>query len=1171
MPPFERRVFDKREAIETASPGGNLDEDLGQQYAARRQTRQAAEAEQRLEAELAADAAVAPSTPADSVSGGPPPGNQAAAAPSSTPGRSALETTGAVVKDVVRGAAEAPRQAVGGVMDAGQEAVQMLDSFGDFLNENVADLTVEIPGLPEFLGNPLSVDLPTADPPKTNTGAAVRGIAQFLTGFLPAFKVAKAAGLTGLAAPAVAGAVTDFTVFDPQGPRLADLWKELKLPQNVLTDYLAADPGDAAIEGRFKNAVEGLGLGVVTDGLIQAARVIRAARRARGQSEPVKPTPLEELKAEFGEVTDRDFMILGDPNKPLFEVRAKEPGDGAAKLRAAEADVAGSEAPQLIEGAAETGPGATKNVFINFARIDAGDDIKGVIGQMAEAFSGSIDAARRGKVSFEATAELADDLGMSVPDLLSRRKGQPFNAEEALAARRLWSASAEKLLETARAASAPNAGEIDQFNFRRMMAVHYAIQAEVIGARTETARALNAWKIPAGGGVERAKAINDLVSAMGGPKASAEMARKLAILAASGAGPEATAQFVRRGFMATTADAIKEAWVNGLLSSPKTHVVNISSNLGVAVQQIYERGAAAGITRLRGRGAGVAPGEAAAMAYGMVESLKDAFKMGWIALRTGETGSALGKIDLPRDKAISARAFDLDEAGGLGRAVDYLGEAFRVPGRLLGAEDEFFKTIGYRMELHAQSLRQAVGEGLKGEDMFARQRELIANPPENIRIAAADAALYNTFTNRPGWFGDAVMRLRGADNPASPVILALPFVRTPVNIARYAFERTPFAPLVGQWRADIAAGGARRDIALARMATGTGIMLVAMDYADSGLVSGRGPSEAAERETLLRQGWQPYSIKVGDRWVSFNRADPFGMTMGFAADIAEGFKRGEIDADDVDEWQEIVALSIAAVAQVTVNKTYMQGFAEVVSLMTNPDRYTEGYVNDMVASFVPFTALSGAIESAGDPTLSETNNPGDAISARILGLSDRLPPRRDLWGEPVRLVSGLGKTYDFFAPWSSRAVKKSPIDAELQRLGASITRIKKKTSFDGINVNLSDWPEVYDAYTKAAGNGLKHPAWNLGARDFLDRVVTGKHEMAAIYGIGSDGKAGGKQAFIRNTITEYRQLAQRQILADPKFARFAEHIRAERARKDERALPVLAGRGARATNVGIVP
>ena len=67
------------------------------------------------------------------------------------------------------------------------------------------------------------------------------------------------------------------------------------------------------------------------------------------------------------------------------------------------------------------------------------------------------------------------------------------------------------------------------------------------------------------------------------------------------------------------------------------------------------------------------------------------------------------------------------------------------------------------------------------------------------------------------------MNMRNAGGPWNPLTFVLPFVRTPVNIARYAFERTPFAPLVGQWRADIAAGGARADLALARMSTGTAI------------------------------------------------------------------------------------------------------------------------------------------------------------------------------------------------------------------------------------------------------------------------------------------------------------------------------------------------------------
>jgi hypothetical protein len=1085
--------------------------------------------------------------------------------------RSGAEAVSGGARAAVQNVAETPRAVAVGLVDAGTEFVETIMQLTDPLAQALEGAIPlgEAPSPEELFG------AIRPDDPETPTGQLVKGVTQFVAGFIPALRATRALGLTQkagaagtLAEAALAGSLADVAVFDEQEARLSNLIESFPALSNPVTAFLEADPDDGLAKAKFLQAVEGLGIGLAAEGLAAAVKFIKAGRAGRAGEAGADAGPAKAAEDALPEVDQRDFLLLGDPNEPLFRVAAKEPGPstgsgGAAKVARAEGETAeiapgvGTEAsllrePDLFDEAGE-------EVFVNFSKIDAGDDVQAIIRDMADLMAPRIGAAQRGKISFRETEKLADDLGMGVKDLLARRKGVPFNAEEALAARRLWVASGEKLLEAAQKAAAPNAGAVDQFNFRRMMSIHHAVQAEVIGARTETARALNAWKIPAGSGAEQAKGIDQLMAAMGGPEASAEMARRLSILAAQGATPAELGRFAARGALARTADVIKEVWVNGLLSSPKTHVVNITSNTGVALQQILERKVGERISRIMATTDGVAPGEATAMTYGLVESMKDAFRLGWQALRTGETGTALNKIDLPRRESVSAAAFNLDEAGAAGRVVDLLGNTFRVPGRLLGAEDEFFKTIGYRMELHASSLRQAVSEGLDGEALIARTRELAANPPENLRIRAADAALYNTFTNEPGRFGQAVMKLRAADQPMSPVPFVLPFVRTPINIARYAFERTPFAPLVKQWRDDVAAGGARRDLALARMATGSTVMLIALDLADSGQISGRGPPEPGQAEAMRRQGWQPYAFKFQGQWVSYNRLDPFGMTMGFAADIAESLKRGEIDEDEVDEWQEVVAMAVAAVGQVTINKTYLSGLAEFVDFMSHPDRYTAGYVNNFAGSFTPFTALSGAVATAVDPTLRQADTPLEAVSKRIFFLAGNLQPRRDLWGETIRLESGLGKTYDFFSPASARPIAESPIDREIVRLNADVRRIRRKTTFQGVDVNFRQWPEVYGAYQELAGNALKHPAWGRGARDLLDAVVAGKHPLSPIYRLSTEGKDGGKASFIRKTIGDYRELAQAAIVADPKFAAFADHIRQEQRQQLLESLPAFGG------------
>lgn len=821
-----------------------------------------------------------------------------------------------------------------------------------------------------------------------------------------------------------------------------------------------------------------------------------------------------------------------------------------------------------------SGEAPKSQIYINFARMSSPDDVKQVIADMADAFKGDINEARRGVQTNAETKKLADGLGMTVDDLLARNAGQPFNAEQALAARRLLDTSATRLLELAQKAADPNAAPADLFNFRRMMAVHHAIQSEVIAARTETARALQSWAIPAGGNVETARNVQMMLEQMGGAITSQELARRMALLASQGVPPGAMANMVKRGWAATSVDAVKEAFVMGLLWSPSTHIVNSASNLAVAFQQIYERGAASKISAALGAGTeGVAEGEAIAMAYGLISSLKDAWRLGWRSLRTGESGAAsmLGKVDLPHEQAISSGVLGRElgysplemqrfTESPMGRAVDFIGAATRAPGRLLGAEDDFFKTLAYRAEVHAQSLRQATQEGLSGQAKWARMLEIANNPPEHIRISSADAALYSTFNNKPGEWAEALMKLRQAGS-LNPTFLVLPFIRTPANILRYTFERTPLAPLVGQWRADIAAGGARRDLALARLATGTAIISVAMDYASSGIITGPGPTDKAQKEALMRTGWQPWSVYYGGKYYSYNRTDPLGTLIAGAATIAELVKAKDMAPEDFDSATEVMAHLIGGASQAVVDKTFFRGVTQFLDMLHGSeqgDGTVSNYLNQMAGSLLPMSTAFDTVRRATTPARRDVNSPLDAVMAKIPGLADNLPPQRDLWGREMSPDQVYGRAYDVVSPVATTAAKASPIDAEMVRNQTGVQRITKKGDFGGAKVDFRSFPQVYDEYVRLAGNDLKHPAYGLGAKDFLDAVVSGKHPLSGVYQMYSDGPEGGKAAFIKHTVAEYRKLAQQEIMsrAPTEWPDFAQAVNAAKDKTFENKLPI---------------
>src|SRR3546814_8684252 len=77
-------------------------------------------------------------------------------------------------------------------------------------------------------------------------------------------------------------------------------------------------------------------------------------------------------------------------------------------------------------------------------------DLIGQALKVAENVAGGFDAARRGTISHAETQALAQDLGMTADDLLARRKGQAFSAEEAYAARAILAKSGTELVNIAK-------------------------------------------------------------------------------------------------------------------------------------------------------------------------------------------------------------------------------------------------------------------------------------------------------------------------------------------------------------------------------------------------------------------------------------------------------------------------------------------------------------------------------------------------------------------------------------------------------------------------------------------------------------------------------------------------------------------------------------------------
>lgn len=698
---------------------------------------------------------------------------------------------------------------------------------------------------------------------------------------------------------------------------------------------------------------------------------------------------------------------------------------------------------------------------INLERVGADYSVKKLILDVSDQYKGRIDEARRGTITLEETKRLADELGMTPGRLLKRRKGQVFNAEEVTAARNILNTSATDLKRLQAEAVKSNSDEALS-RFRMAMDRHAAIQAEVSGASTEAARALSAHRIIS----KEAKNYKAMLDSLGGRELTEAILDKFSRI-----NPEdqiAVNKFIRDATKAKTTDMIFEAWINALLSSPITHAVNITSNALTFLSKIPEEAMAAGFDFMRSTITRTPRerffGETPHHIFGLWQGIKEGTRKGLEAFKTEVPSQGLSKLEVTKYQAIPSKVFraGAEKKRIFGKEIPFTGEIelggkqVRLAGRGLTAEDEFFKAVNYQAEIQSLAYRKAVTEGLKGEARAKRIAEILADPSSELVGMAQEEMLYRVFQKKLGASGTTLQRYRQVTPGLKYVI---PFLRTPINIAKFGLERTPlYYPFILRKMLKGELKGGQVSDELAKATLGSFVAATVAMYAAEGKITGGGPKDKAKREALYRTGWQPYSIEINGNYYAYGRLEPLGTTIGLTADFVELMDTMS------DEEREDVATKIAlSVSKNITNKTFMSGLSDAINATADPERYGEAWTNRIVSTAVPRIAATTA--RAIDPTLKEPSTYSEVLKANIPFLSRDVPIKRTLWGEPIE-ISGTAAER-MISPIRRSPVRESKIDNEMVRLGISISM--PRPEIRGIELT----PDEHDWLVKEAGQWAK--------------------------------------------------------------------------------------------------
>lgn len=1042
-------------------------------------------------------------------------------------------------------------------------------------------------------GQPADLDrdlLPVPDAPKvpTVTGNVVESIAQFLVGFKGADKVFKgvsavaqagkaggalatagqAAGTAARGSSAAAeigkGALADLLAFDKHEERLSNVIQSVPALQNPVAAYLAADPEDGAAEATFKQAVEGLALGGIGEGLFRGVAALKRGRAAAAdmkaagkKPEDMFETPVEEAAGKGVDAETFDFM--GDARSDeLLLNRRKKWADQALlrrkqqKMADAEDEVTGAfgKPKQLADG-----PAASIDDYdINYARIEGPDDIKRLMDDMANRpeLKIGIEAARRGTRTEAQTLKAAQDID-GFDSMMARRTGEAFNAEQIVAARKVYYDTTDKLMEAAKRAASPEASDIDVFNFRRMVTIHHAVQKEFMGIRAEAGRALAAWRMPVGGTpAENVRMLEQMLTDSGGAAVGKELAERIAAAGESLNTAQINA-LTQKGAFARTSEAVSQLWTQGILTNPQTHIVNLWDSYTTGMMLGAERFAAA-----YPKDSPVELREGLSFFAGWLNAHKMAFKNAASAFRTGAADFGGSKIDLPPTPAWSREILDPEgKAGWLSKATEGYGIVLKkFSSDLLVGGDAFNKTLMYNAQMQALATRQGIAQGLEGQALKEHVARVLTDAADNgaMRAEAADFANYATYTKQ---LEKGIVRDYQHFVNRNPMMrFATPFIRTPYNIFKFTFSRTPLGLLSQGVRDDIAAGGVRGAMAKSRMAMGTGMIAMAADMAMNGMITGSGPTDPDMRAALRRTGWQPNSIKIGDTYYSYGRMGYLGTMLGMSADISEILTNYEAYDMNMQEEADQLALAAAiAASNQVMGKTFMQGFADLVEVLSDPGRYGEGYINRMAGSFVP--AGVAAAERVIDPETSEVFNMIDAMKSRVPGLSASAPVRRNIWGDPIQAfypdadtVAGATaeRLVKLFNPVYASKEEDAPVDRWMLQNGFQIDMPQKSQVFSlpgfsgnplagggrsSARIDLRDFPEAYDRLVALRGSGVKLQKYgDQTMKEFFYNLASeqdpfGRH-LGFFRALGNSHD--DQQNFIRGVVSDYTKAAREQVL-----------------------------------------
>jgi len=600
-----------------------------------------------------------------------------------------------------------------------------------------------------------------------------------------------------------------------------------------------------------------------------------------------------------------------------------------------------------------------------------------------------------------------------------------------------------------------------------------------------------------------------------------------------------------------------EYWTNNILSGVQTHVVN---TMGTATVQAWESlvikpvAAAIGETR-RAAGIGerddyVSADETLAGIWSGVAGVRDGLRLATETLISGKSQIGSEKSTNVKGAIEETAMYVGGRLGGetgekMGKAV---ADASTLSFRLLQAEDAYGKTLAFRSELTALAVRDGLAAGKSGQSLDQHVKGVLDDPSDELYDAAMTKSKEITMTteDQRGVVGVIARSLKRLSAEVPAFKFLTPFINTPANLVHYGLQSSILAGLDKELRGDLAAGGARADVAQAKLVTGLAVTGSVFAAYQAGNLTGNGPKDYKLRKTLERTGWQPNSIRIGNKYYSYRRTDPFAMSI---AGVVDQLDQAAWSREESSVQKHIVAGGFS-IAKHTLDATFMSGMRDLLDTIDDPSR-VDKWIASYAQGFVPYSSALKSASRVTNPHPVRMDDDGKYetgfthhVSMKMKEINPMLyqdlRPARYWDGSPI--VPEGGAMVYAISPYAVSTLKDDRATKELATNGIAPAEPSPMLRTHGMEFSLLSMDEgaggVYDKLVKRVG---------IARREAVNATL--KHEQ---YSKMDKGPQSARADKLRSVIAKAAKVATNAFLkedlkdileSDPKAAQaFADQV-----------------------------